>query len=252
MRILPVLDLKAGVVVRGVAGRRHEYRPIEGLLAADARPTTVARAFVDRLGLTECYLADLDAIAGAEPAWGVYRELIDCGLHLWIDAGVADVQRAAALGDFSHSGRRLARAIAGLETVPTADTLRTLVAAVGPARLTFSLDLREGRPLTSSPDWSGRQPVEIAAAAVEAGVPSMVVLDLARVGVGSGVGTEPLCRELRARWPGLELAAGGGVRSVADLESLAAAGCDAALVASALHDGRITRGQVEALRGRSG
>ena len=28
MRVIGVLDLKGGVVVRGVAGRRHEYRPI--------------------------------------------------------------------------------------------------------------------------------------------------------------------------------------------------------------------------------
>jgi hypothetical protein len=38
----------------------------------------------------------------------------------------------------------------------------------------------------------------------------------------------------------LQIVAGGGVRSAADLRSLSAAGCDAALVASALHDGRLT------------
>jgi phosphoribosylformimino-5-aminoimidazole carboxamide ribotide isomerase len=36
------------------------------------------------------------------------------------------------------------------------------------------------------------------------------------------------------------IVAGGGVRGVPDLEALANAGCDAALVASALHDGRLT------------
>jgi phosphoribosylformimino-5-aminoimidazole carboxamide ribotide isomerase len=54
------------------------------------------------------------------------------------------------------------------------------------------------------------------------------------------VGTEPLCRALRALDAGLEITVGGGVRSAADLEVLARAGADAALVATALHDGRLT------------
>jgi len=35
------------------------------------------------------------------------------------------------------------------------------------------------------------------------------------------------------------LIAGGGVRGLADLTALARAGCNAALVASALHDGKL-------------
>jgi phosphoribosylformimino-5-aminoimidazole carboxamide ribotide isomerase len=247
MRILPVLDLLGGLVVRGVAGRRSQYRPIVSPLAADPRPGTVARAFVERLGLRECYVADLDAIAGAEPAWAVYRELTERGLRLWIDAGTADVPRAAALARFEHAGRRLARVVAGLETVPDEQALQAIAGAVGEERLSFSLDLRDGHPLTSSPGWAGRGPIEIAAVAVAAGARSLIVLDLARVGVGGGVGTEPLCHELHARWPHVELVAGGGVRSIADVKSLAAAGCHAALVASVLHDGIITAEDIAAL-----
>jgi phosphoribosylformimino-5-aminoimidazole carboxamide ribotide isomerase len=71
------------------------------------------------------------------------------------------------------------------------------------------------------------------------GVRRILVLDLAKVGMGRGAGTEPLCRELRSLDRDLEIIAGGGVRSLADLRSLRAAGCNAALVASALHDGRL-------------
>jgi phosphoribosylformimino-5-aminoimidazole carboxamide ribotide isomerase len=74
---------------------------------------------------------------------------------------------------------------------------------------------------------------------MELGVRRMIVLDLARVGVGEGVGTEDLCRQMRAADQNLEIIAGGGVRGRDDLKRLADAGCDAALVASALHDGRI-------------
>ena len=68
MRILPVIDLKGGLVVRGVAGRRQEYRPVVSRLTPSSRPIDVAGAFRDHLGLDHLYLADLDAIAGAAPA----------------------------------------------------------------------------------------------------------------------------------------------------------------------------------------
>jgi uncharacterized protein related to proFAR isomerase len=46
-----------------------------------------------------------------------------------------------------------------------------------------------------------------------------------------------------------ELIAGGGVRGRTDLEDLAAAGCSGALAASALHDGRLTKTDLDALAG---
>jgi uncharacterized protein related to proFAR isomerase len=47
--------------------------------------------------------------------------------------------------------------------------------------------------------------------------------------------------ELRAALPGVELIAGGGVRDQTDLDRLAVAGADGALVATALHRGAIGR-----------
>jgi phosphoribosylformimino-5-aminoimidazole carboxamide ribotide isomerase len=71
----------------------------------------------------------------------------------------------------------------------------------------------------------------------------VIVLDLARVGSGTGVDLDLLARVRRAA-PGLALLAGGGVRDAADLDRLADAGCDGALVATALHDGRIGAAEV--------
>ena len=44
--------------------------------------------------------------------------------------------------------------------------------------------------------------------------------------------------------PGLEVTAGGGVRGRADLDRLKACGVRNVLVASALHDGRLSRSEV--------
>jgi len=51
-----------------------------------------------------------------------------------------------------------------------------------------------------------------------------------------------MLRDLRAALPGVDLIAGGGVRDQADLDRLAAAGANGALVATALHRGVIGRG----------
>ena len=240
LRIIPVIDIKDGLVVRGIAGRRDEYRPVESVLCDDASVGSVAGAFVEKLGLGEVYVADLNAIAGTEPAWSLYEQIAAAGLDLWVDAGLRDAEDARRLAEFSGGGRTIGSVIAGLETLSDTSALESMLEAVGPDRLVFSLDLKAGQPLADSPCWHGQSAEAIAAVAVEAGVRRMIVLDLHRVGTDSGVGTEPLCRQIRVQHPKLELIAGGGVRGLDDLQRLAEAGCDAALVASALHDGRMT------------
>jgi uncharacterized protein related to proFAR isomerase len=80
--------------------------------------------------------------------------------------------------------------------------------------------------------------VSLAARAVAAGVVGLLVLDLARVGTGGGVDLE-LLATLRRRCPSQRLLAGGGVGGPADLERLKRTGCDGALVATALHRGKL-------------
>ena len=236
LAILPVMDLLRGQVVRGVAGRRSEYRPVESTIARSAAPVDVARAFVERFGFQEAYVADLDAIAGREPSWDGYRAIAAAGLSIWLDAGLGDLVKAQRLLKV-HPVTRL---IVGLESLQNSELLEELVAQYGATRLAFSLDLKAGQPLTSAPAWQGMSPEQIAEAVIECGIETMILLDLAQVGTYQGTGTEELCRRLHRRHPQLCLIGGGGVRAIADLQSLAAAGFDMALVASALHDGRIT------------
>jgi phosphoribosylformimino-5-aminoimidazole carboxamide ribotide isomerase len=244
MKIVPVIDLLGGQVVRGIAGRRQEYRPVESMLAADAAPASIGAAFA-RMGFATAYVADLDAIGGAEPAWSTYRSLIECGLKLWIDAGLADTGRARAMAEFIEAQPEVTGVIAGLESLRDLQSLVALLEMFGPERLIFSLDLKASQPLAVGPAWTDLTADEIAATATDPGIRRLIVLDLAQVGTGEGLSTLDLCQRLRDRQPQLEITSGGGVRNLADLESLAAAGCDAALVASALHDGRISVKEVD-------
>ena len=154
MRLIPVLDVLNGVVVRGVGGRRSEYRPVVSRLTSSTDPVEVARVLVRTFHPTEVYLADLDAIAGAPPAVTVYRAIRELGPCLWVDAGVLDgggAERVAAAD---------CDVVAGLETVPGPAALREVVTAVGADRVVFSLDLRDGVPLREWPDRDepGRSP----------------------------------------------------------------------------------------------
>jgi HisA/HisF family protein len=243
VRLIPVIDLMGGLVVRGVGGRRGEYRPVESRIATSAEPAEVARAF-HALGAREAYVADLDAIASGAPDVAAYRRIAAAGLSLWIDAGATGMERAEALLDAGAEGEQggVAAIVAGLESLPGPQglgVLAELTARFGGPRILFSLDLVGGRPKTAGPGWEGISPRQIADQAVARGVERMIVLDLARVGMRGGNDLAALCGGLHAAHPRVELIAGGGVRNLDDAAVLAAAGCRGVLVATALHDGTI-------------
>lgn len=239
MQLIPVLDVMGGVVVRGVAGRRSEYRPIVSSLCRSAEPAAVVRAFQDQFNLYDFYLADLDAIAGAPPARTIYRQLHDQGARLWVDAGIRSLAGALDLASTD-----IAQVILALETVPGPDEVRDICTHLGPERLIFSLDLQSGRPLTDSHTWGAASAQTIAQTVIQSGIRKLLLLDLCSVGVGQGPGTDALTLVLRQRHPEVSLITGGGIRGSGDLFHQARLGVSAVLVASALHDGRLTREEV--------
>jgi phosphoribosylformimino-5-aminoimidazole carboxamide ribotide isomerase len=241
MLIVPVLDVMHGEVVRGVGGRRDQYRPIVSRLTPSSRPLDVANALALHFGCHELYLADLDAIRGDELDWPLYAALHEQSFRLWVDAGIRRMPRAWQL---ANAG--IEAIVAGLETVENPSELAKMARTFG-ERLVFSLDLNQGEPLGDRDAWQHLDAEAIAAEAVRLDVRRLLVLDLARVGRDSGTGTRELCARLCAKYPHLYLSAGGGVRNRHDLEELRNCGVQAALVASALHDGRLTRADLQGL-----
>ena len=238
MRVIPVLDLMKGRAVWARGGVRGAYAPVQSVLlppVGDA--VALARGFHRTLGCEECYVADLDAIMGAEPQLELVRVLAAVGSQLVID-GAASPAQAANILDAGAS-----RVIVGLETLPSFEILAAIVQAHGRERVVFSLDLRAGRPV-----WPGPQePLALVKEVVRTGVAAIIVLDLARVGSGQGVDLR-LGAQIRRAHPELELLVGGGIASPHDLARAAGAGYDGALVASALHDGRLDAASVRAVR----
>jgi phosphoribosylformimino-5-aminoimidazole carboxamide ribotide isomerase len=253
LRVIPVLDLRAGRAVLARGGRRETYAPVRSLLVAGGEagdPLALARAYRDTLGCDEWYVADLDAIAGGAVQRAVLRGLGGLGGlgglegegRLLVDAAVSSPERARELVADGAD-----RVVVGLETLPSFGALAAVARAIGPERVAFSLDLRDGAPLTLPGGPRPGTPLELARAAVTSGAGAIIVLDLARVGSGRGIDAV-LVEALRRAHRDVELLAGGGIGTARELERLADAGVDGALVATALHDGRISRDDVAAVR----
>lgn len=234
LTIVPVLDLKDDHVVRGMAGKRQEYRPIVSQLTTSSVPGEVAAALAKHFAFTQAYVADLDAIAGAAPQQRHYTAIQNAGLRLWIDAGNLHLKHVAPHGDV----------VLGLESLRDPAHLRQCLELVADRGAIFSLDLNGGKPWTTAAAWQGMSAVEIAASAVACGIERMILLDVASVGMNAGPRTLELAVALHRQWPQLELIGGGGVRHLEDLYAMEAAGFTHALVASALHDGRLISNQL--------
>jgi phosphoribosylformimino-5-aminoimidazole carboxamide ribotide isomerase len=236
------LDVMNGQVVRAVAGRRLDYQPLVSRLTNSCQPISVALALRQSYGLSKLYLADLDAIDGTMPRFSTYQALRDEGFYLCVDAGVREPSRVEAL--FTAG---IDEVILGLETLSGPQTLQQLLSQFGGGRLIFSLDLLDGQPLGNRVAWGQGDPWSISVDCLALGVHRLLVLDLARVGVGGGLGTEELCCRIRTSFPHVELAAGGGVRDVNDLRRLRSLGLHAVLVGSALYDGTLRSDDLAAL-----
>jgi phosphoribosylformimino-5-aminoimidazole carboxamide ribotide isomerase len=140
--------------------------------------------------------------------------------------------------------------VVGLETLHAFSDLATIVQVIGPSRIVFSLDLRLGAPVLhpAMQDARGAGPdvVSLADQAATAGVTTLLLLDLGRIGTGCGVDLG-LLETLRRRFPRVRLLAGGGVLTRRDLERMRDTGCDGALIASAIHTGRVTASDLAAV-----
>jgi phosphoribosylformimino-5-aminoimidazole carboxamide ribotide isomerase len=247
-QIIPVIDFLDGHVVHAVGGRRAYYQPIQSRLHASSEPIPMARAIRAALGFHTLYFADLDAIAGLPPRLDIYRELVAARFHLWVDAGVRDAATVAPLLELDPAFTTI---VAGLETMVGPRELAKIVQIAGADRVVFSLDLFEERPrLAASAAWGTEDSYELARAAIDCGVQNLLILDLARVGTGRGLGSLDLIARIRGTRPSVQLTAGGGISSIEEVLEVRDAGASGVLIGSAIHDGRIGPRELERIDAR--
>ena len=231
MEIIPVLDLKQGAVVHARMGRRNEYRPIETPLSPTSDPVDVARGLLRVHPFATLYVADLDAIArnGDNHAALTRLRASFPQVTLWVDNGICDCYSA---WDWLEAG--WGHLVLGSETQRDPKVVRHLARD---ARVALSLDFR-------GPSFQGPRALLDDAACWPQKV---IAMTLARVGSGAGPDLERLCA-IRDAAPGRQVYAAGGVRDATDLVTLKRADITGALVASSLHQGRLTGKEIDELQ----
>jgi phosphoribosylformimino-5-aminoimidazole carboxamide ribotide isomerase len=230
LRIIPVLDLKGGQVVRAEMGRRDRYLPIVTPLSESSDPVSVATGLRTLHPFSCFYIADLDAIEGrASNSAALARLRAMAGApELWVDAGISDADAlSAALAEPSL------RPVLGSESQTDDSLLRRFRDHPDVVlSLDFFADGFRGPPsILEQPEiWPD----------------SVIVMTLARVGSATGPDIARLA-EIKAKAGGRSVVAAGGVRNETDIRALSALGIAAALVATSLHDGTLTPEQLASL-----
>ena len=229
MQLIPVIDLMAGQVVRGVRGERSAYRPIRSSLYESSAPLDLAPRLLARAASDTLYVADLDALMGGALQFDILAALLDRlpAVHIWLDGGFRDAAAIDTLRQRLGTHADRVTPIVASESLPDADTARRCLEAHR-AHCILSLDRREGSLLDAAgchahPEWWPER---------------VIVMTLDRVGADNGPDLDAQ-RAMQALRPDVRLIGAGGIRDAADLRRAAASGANAWLVASALHDGRI-------------
>jgi len=233
LQIIPVLDVRHGVVVRAIGGQRDNYRPIETQMApGTAEPIAIARALLKAVGDGRIlYVADLDGIEGRgrrvalieamSAALGDVTILLDCGVRTAAD--VLDIRHVVP--------------VVGSENLTCAEDLRAIGTKLM-GRFVLSLDWRGDQRL--GPDEVFQDP--------KCWPDRVIVMTLARVGSGMGPDIAKLEQIKAMAGPARQVFAAGGVRSREDLRALRQIDIAGALLASALHNQTLTADDVSTLK----
>lgn len=228
--VIPAIDLRGERVVRLFQGDFDR----EEVYGAD--PAAVASTFA-AAGARWLHVVDLDGARAGAPRQlaSIARIVATAGERLWCEVGgglrsEADVSAALAAG--------ARRAVLGTSALRDPSMIGRLVARHGPERLAAAIDVRGGLALGDA--WRtglGGSPVADAVRRlIDAGVTTFEVTAIDRDGALSGPDLELLETVIAC---GADVVASAGIRSVADLQAVRAAGCTGAIVGRALYDGTL-------------
>ena len=139
--LIPVIDLKDGMVVHAHEGRREEYRPVHSRLSPGAEPSKIVEALLALHPFQALYIADLDAIqhrgGNMESIRIIHRHFPE--LELWADTGIGD---ETALAYWLDAG--LGRPVIGSESLPDADFVSVIRERCKDPSPVLSLDYQGG------------------------------------------------------------------------------------------------------------
>ncbi len=225
MKIIPVIDLKDGVVVHARQGMREQYQPISTSLCQSSDIYKVIYAFLGAYDFDTIYIADLNAITHQGDHERLITEVLAFfpSILFWIDSGYQLPKK--------YPGNHLP--VLGSESYND-ETVLELKGFNNRFILSLDYSISEAlgaKSLFSDPDlWPD----------------TIIIMTLNRVGSHQGPDLDKLNGFYR-RYPHKHFIAAGGVRNIDDLQALKQVGVQQALIASALHSGAIRREDIQNL-----
>ncbi len=229
MRVIPVIDIKNGVVVQARAGNREKYKPVESVLTTSTDPIRVANA-LQKLNAKELYIADLDAIEKSGSNLGSALEIKELGFDVLFDCGVSVVEDLENLLE-------IGRPVIGTETLNSLEELAKITGVC--EKTVLSLDFKGDRLLTRIEELKSAGIEDLIKTVSSYNIAEIIYLDLERVGMSCGMREEVIKRMVRTT--SMPLLIGGGINSTSDIRRMQTLGVSGVLVATAIHRGRITK-----------
>jgi phosphoribosylformimino-5-aminoimidazole carboxamide ribotide isomerase len=221
-RCVFVLDLFNGSAVHAVRGEREKYQPI----GAKSRvvETSDPLSILEALRPKEVYVADLDRIMGSGDNLDLIGELARKS-ETMADVGISSVEELDLLPSDCTP-------VLGTET----GSLSLIERASSRRNVTVSIDIFRGEVLTGDPALKFT-PLELICELKQLSIKEIILLSLDRVGTSMGL-DEGFLRKA-ADLSDHPVLLGGGVKDGSDLERLEELGLAGALVATAIHEGKI-------------
>ncbi len=223
-RIIFVLDILNGTTVHAVRGERLKYKPVTVSIICDSSaPLDIIQALSPR----EVYIADLDRLQHQGDNFELIKE-ISGKTRTMADIGVEnmnDVEKCAKIAD---------TVILGTETASF--DLIEKAAVRFPGRINVSIDMKNRKVLTKDRNMEV-EPVELVKRLNDHEIRDIIVLELTRVGTGAGI-DEGFLTDI-AKASSHDVLVGGGIKDMDDIDALERIGISGALVATAMHSGKI-------------
>ena len=230
MIVIPAIDLKNGLCVRLLQGRKSE------MTVYNENPVEVAREFA-AAGAQMIHVVDLDGAFSESnsPNRAVVREIIE-GVDVPIEFG-GGIRSLEDIRQLCDAG--VARVVVGTMAAESPDALQKFVDEFG-SQICVGIDARDGRVMTRG--WETASPtmaVDLARSVAEYGVERIIYTDIARDGALVGPNIQQTLAVAEAA--NICVTASGGVSSLDDVKRLRDAGdarVDSVIVGKALYEGK--------------
>jgi phosphoribosylformimino-5-aminoimidazole carboxamide ribotide isomerase len=223
-RIIFVLDILNGIVVHAVRGERAKYKPIENSRICDSSDPL---DLICTIGPSQVYIADLDHIQDIGDNFGVIGK-ISQKTNTMVDIGVKNMDDARKCAEIAYT------VIIGTETA-SLDIIGKATIQF-PGRINVSIDMKNGIVLTKDREMDVL-PEELMRKLNKFDLKDIIILDLGKVGTSAGIN-----KDLLKKMAGIsehKILVGGGIKDLDDIVVLKDLGIDGALVATAVHNGKI-------------